>query len=429
VDLAFALVGQASKRGIVHRIPPAAQLIAAAESWVRSEHAETVRWVRRIDGGETGSRLQVSLHPAAPALLLQIEEGGLVTAAAVTSPVGPGYHTFACRLLRQLGEEVGIAWAPSDAPDPSRDPTGYFASGDRQDAERGHLGWLGATLARAAAARRTAAPTIHLGTPPGVRFAVDAALATPLGPRDDEWLSRATSDPRVAIDLWPWFTDAMDGRYRLLRALSLMWLEIRWRRPLDNEERGSLEEALRLLQRAYPLDPSLPYPWREWRELLDLTGSADPNGALVAERAAVVDPSALLVGYRRRPVTIGQEGWSLTVPGTFAERRTSDGWSGGEGGRRITLVAVPADPSRGPMPPDAFLNQIAAHLGPGALDHRAGELVGRARIGTDDTSGITTGFVEGYLAVRGSAVAIRVEFDDPADWQWALDQWRSVRPA
>jgi len=429
VDLAFSLVGQASKRGVLPRLPQPAQLIEAVEARLRPEHNEAVRWTRRVDDASAGSTLLVSLHPAAPELVIAAAEGGRVTVSAVTSPVGPGYHTFACGLVRQLGEEIGIAWAPPDSPDPSRDPTGYFASGDRKDAERGHLGWLGASMARALAARRTAAPAIHLGTPPGIRFDVDGALATPLGPRDDAWLARAAGDPRVAVDVWPWFTDATDGRYRLLRALSLMWPEVRWRRPADNAERATLEEALRLLHRAYPLDPSLAYPWREWRELAELAGASDPNAALVEERAATVDPSTPLVGYRRRPVTIVHEGWALTVPGSYAERRTPEEWSGGEGGRRITMAAVRTGTDAGPMPPDAFLRQVAGHLGQGTLDHRVGEVVGRARIGTDDTSGIATGLVEGYVAVRGSGAAIRVEFDDPADWQWALDQWRSLRPA
>jgi hypothetical protein len=30
--------------------------------------------------------------------------------------------------------------------------------------------------------------------------------------------------------------------------------------------------------------------------------------------------------------------------------------------------------------------------------------------------------------VAGSGAAIRIEFDDPADWQWALDIWRSLAP-
>ena len=55
--------------------------------------------------------------------------------------------------------------------------------------------------------------------------------------------------------------------------------------------------------------------------------------------------------------------------------------------------------------------------------------MGRARIGAADTGGISLGIVEGYAATTGSGAAIRVEFNDPADWQWALEQWRSLRPA
>jgi hypothetical protein len=428
VDLAFYLVGQASKRGLIPRIPSPGQLLEAAEQRIQATHGEAVRSASRTDDAKTGSELRVSLHPATPDLVLTADDTGRVTARAVTSAAGPGFHTFACGLLRQLGEEVDIDWIPPGTPEGSVDPTGYFASADRRDAERGLLGWLGATLARAAESRRTGSPTIHLGTPGGVRYEVDGALATPLGPRDDAWLSRAAGDPRVAVDIWPWFTDAMDGRYRMQRALCLMWTAIRWRHPTDTAERAVIDETLHLLHRAYPLEPSLPFPWREWRELAELVGSSEPMEELIAERAAAVDPAVPLVGYRRRPVTIVHEGWALTVPGGYAERRTADEWSGGEGGRRITIAAVRTGAGGAPMSADAFLRQVAGHLGTGALEHEDGEIRGRAHIGTDESSGITTGVVEGYAAIRAIGAAIKVEFDDPADWQWALDQWRSLRP-
>ena len=47
---------------------------------------------------------------------------------------------------------------------------------------------------------------------------------------------------------------------------------------------------------------------------------------------------------------------------------------------------------------------------------------------TDGSSGVEVGVLEGYSAVTGSGAAIRIEFDDPADWQWALDMWRSLAP-
>jgi hypothetical protein len=127
---------------------------------------------------------------------------------------------------------------------------------------------------------------------------------------------------------------------------------------------------------------------------------------------------------------IVHEGWMLAVPGWYAERRTPDEWWGGGAGRGITLAATTTGlPDGSPMPAASFIEQFAADLGRDALDHRAGEVVGRARLTTDATRGVEVGVLEGYSAIRGSGAAVRVEFDDPADWSWAVDQWRALRPA
>jgi len=55
-------------------------------------------------------------------------------------------------------------------------------------------------------------------------------------------------------------------------------------------------------------------------------------------------------------------------------------------------------------------------------------VVGRARLSSDTSSGVEIGVLDGYSAVVGSGAAIRIEFDDPADWQWALDMWKSLAP-
>ena len=54
--------------------------------------------------------------------------------------------------------------------------------------------------------------------------------------------------------------------------------------------------------------------------------------------------------------------------------------------------------------------------------------MGRARINSDESSGVAVGVLDGYSAVNGSGAAIRIVFDDPNDWQWALDMWRSLAP-
>jgi hypothetical protein len=194
-------------------------------------------------------------------------------------------------------------------------------------------------------------------------------------------------------------------------------------------EADLFDEVHRLLSRAYPFDPALEYPWHAWTELTRLRGIDDPMARQAAERASAAPAEDPPVGYRRDSVVISHEGWALEVPGAFAERRSPEEWWGGGTGRSITLAATVTGETDGtPMGAHDFIDQFAVDLGPDAIAHRAGEVLGRARLMTDASSGVEVGILEGYSAVSGSGAAIKIEFDDPADWQWALDMWRSLAP-
>ena len=446
MPLAIQVSGQAAKRGLIPRMPPADRLLADIETWLKAEYPEVVRSSRRHDLPAGGAELLVSLHPAADEATLSASDAGEVSLAAVTASVGPGYHTFVNRMAERLGSDVSIAWSDDRPAAPvvdsaplaptlagltngSGDGAVRPAFGDRPTIERAHLARLGATLAAVREAYQRGSRGIHVDTPPGVRYPFDGVLATPLGPRDARWLEAAVGDPRVAVSISPWWADATDARYLLNRALCLMWTEVRWRPAADPAEKAVHDEVARLLWLAHPLDPSLPFPWREWAELLDLRGVDEPTARDVREHAATTADDRPLIGYRRGPVTVNHEGWAIEIPGSFGERRSPEEWRGGEGGRSITLAAVETGTDSGPMSAEAFLRQVAGHLGNEALSHQAGEVIGRARLGTDASSGVEVGVVEGYSAVRGRGAAVRIEFGDAADWQWALDTWRGLTPA
>ena len=110
-------------------------------------------------------------------------------------------------------------------------------------------------------------------------------MATALGPRDDAWLETAVADTRIAVGITPWWADATDGLSYLNRALCLMWLEVRWRPPALKEEGLLLDEVHRLLAKAFPLDPTLPFPWSAWAEIVALRGIDDPMARQVVPRA------------------------------------------------------------------------------------------------------------------------------------------------
>ena len=418
--LGIALGGVAQKRGLIPRVPDGDRLLADAAVWLNGEYADAVRSThqRTLPGGE--AMLAVDLHPAAAPLTLTADDDGRVTVSAETGAAGPGYHRFVGRVLERLSAELAIQWTEGD---------GATAFVDRAGAEQLYLGWLGPQLATARARARRGERGISLGLPAGTRVSTEAALATVLGPRDEAWLESAIADPRVALGITPWWADATDGLYLLDRALVLMWLQVRWRTPAMEGEADLFDEVHRLLSRAYPFDPGLAYPWHAWSELTALRGIDDPMARQAAARAAVTPAEDPPVGYRRDPVVISHEGWALEIPGAFAERRSPEEWWGGGTGRSITLAATATGGSDGrPMSAVEFVEQFAVDLGPDAIVHRSGDLLGRARLLTDASSGVEVGILEGYSAVSGSGAAIRIEFDDPADWQWALDMWRSLAP-
>jgi hypothetical protein len=418
--LGVSVGGQAQKRGLIPRVPAADRLLADATVWLTGEYADAVRSTRQrtLPTGET--TLAVDLHPAVPPLELTASDDGRVTAFGETGIAGPGYHRFAGRVLERLGTELGVDWIDGD---------GATTFADRPGIERLYLSWLGPLLARARVSVRRGQRGVPLGMPAGTHVATEAALATVLGPRDEAWLDAAIADPRVAVDITPWWADATDARYLMNRALTLMWLEVRWRAPAMEGEADLFDEIHRLLSRAYPTDPDLPYPWHAWAELASLRGITDPMARQAAARAARQPAADPPVGYRRDTVRISHEGWSLEIPGSYAERRTTEEWWGGGAGRSITLAATPTGTAAGaPMSAQAFIDQFAIDLGPDAITHRSGEVLARARLMTDSSSGVEAGILEGYAAVTGSGAAIRIQFDDPGDWQWALDTWRSLAP-
>jgi len=500
LSITIRAVGQAARRGATRRIPNAEALLEIVDEWLGETASDTMR------GHALGERADdtsfvASLHPAARPIRFEATDAGRLTVEAMTVPVGPGYHTFVASLLRRMGDELDIEWSPpegaEEAPEaddadeapaaqrvgravlsratalsratvsrvpgggggpeeelePSSDPTGAFFSAARADAERGHLAWLRSSLLAVRDARRQGATGVHLATPAGVRYQFDGAVATVLGPRDDAWLERALADPRVAAEIWPWTADAMDARYHLNRALTQLWTEVRWRPPAGDGEIAVLDDVLATLRYAYPLEPSLVWPWREWREAFVLRGLTDPatfqmlqratqqaglrppepppGTALIGEAAPPppppLDPD--LIGYRRRPVTIIHEGWAVDLPGSFSEERTVEEWSGSDPGRSVTLAATETAVGGAPMSADTFLREFASGLGRDAIEHESGPVRGRARLSSDSSTGVDVATVEGYSAVRGSGAVIRIVIEDPEDWKWALDTWRGLRPA
>ena len=94
--------------------------------------------------------------------------------SGVGDDVNPCSRTAPCKTFAgAISKTAVLSRVPGVSEDeelePSSDPTGTFFTGNRADAERGHLGWLRSGLLAVQNARRQGGTGLHLGTPPGVR--------------------------------------------------------------------------------------------------------------------------------------------------------------------------------------------------------------------------------------------------------------------
>lgn len=305
---------------------------------------------------------QIVAHPAAPPVDLALDGAELVVRGE-TWQVGPGYHADVLARFAPLLEELDLVW---DAP----------ALPQIQDAM---CAWFADEL-RGGRTRFIERPFVIDG-------GVDAAVLTPLGPRDAAWRAAVLADPRHAADAFAWW-DEGPGRAARSRALLALWNEVPPREPLDDAERALLERV---------------------------------EEDLAAARKAGVEVPAEDIGYRRYDLDVDLSGgWTVRLAGGFVGKWEDDGaryWAT-DGERAIEFQSMTADDAGDS---DALLG-VAPEVHPVIERFAEGSRRGRAEAYTDGDVRIVIGLVAdaphvGILTCKG----------EPRDDAWALATWKSLR--
>jgi hypothetical protein len=316
-------------------LAPGADPFAVARACAHALVPEAV--VEALETTE-GAAIAITLHPAAGPVELT-QSGSALGLDANTGSAGPGYHALVCELADAIAEGAKLRWTAE------LDPALYFAHRDAAALERAQLAWLGQTAKDILALAERGASGFALCMPDGLEVAHDGLVATPLGPRDRAWVERVAEDPSSGVDAFAWWRPGQDAAYHLGVALTLMWLEVRWRKPLDARERAILDRAATSLERAHALEPSAAYPWAAWAELYELLGEESLRATRAHLKAVEVGRGdATRIGYRRRAVRVTLSGgWSIAVPGELAERWDERGtWVGWDARRSLWITTAEA---------------------------------------------------------------------------------------
>lgn len=298
------------------RVAPTPDLVDALVASARAldPHVTVDRPAPDASGAAT---ISLAFHPAAEPVRLELGPEQLVLDAG-TGTAGPGYHAFVCEVADAMASQLdarGGRWKTT------LDPALYFEHRDFAALERAHLAWLSETARTIVTLADGGATGFAIGLPDGLEVLHRGLVATPLGPRSRAWVERVAADPTAGRDAFAWWSRARDASYHRGIALAAMWLEVRWRKPLDAKERALLDRVATELELAHAADPEGAHPWREWSEVLGHLGEESLRATRAEVRANATPPSAVPIGYRRQPVRVTLAGgWSIVVPGEFAER-------------------------------------------------------------------------------------------------------------
>jgi hypothetical protein len=293
------------------------QLMNRIENWVRQKYSGTLTRTRQ-GIVESSPAVFCLLHPAAEEVELTLINPEHLVVSANTSTVGPGYHVFLTSMLHDWARDFHAHWEqPDESSEDYGDEADYFFTGDEEQLCDNMACWLQAV------ANSFFEPPIGpndrgiaLCMPMSPHFEADQIAITPLGPRGRDWLYETAQEGTRGKDFFAWWTPGFNAEYYLGRALTQMWSNVRWRLPVNDEERSVLKDVADSLRDAFQLNPTLPYPWAEWLEVLELLGGDVPEKELVRGRAKI-KPT---IGYRRRNVTVELPGgWAMQIPGSFSD--------------------------------------------------------------------------------------------------------------
>jgi hypothetical protein len=410
-------------------------------SWLEERAGEPLEKVRLGRDGGDNPAVVATLHPCAEDLEITVLGPGRVVATGKTSGAGPGYHVYLCDLLHRLGEDLAITW---EAPDPGSGEggeAGYFHTGDARALEEDFLQWLHEVVVIVIEGLENDYQWLMISMAIGHHYRHHGPLVTPMGPRDLDWLRAVAEDPRRGIDLFPWWTPGVGAPFYLGRALARMWRDVRWRAPLTEDEGRLLMDVHLDLARAHRLDPSLDYPWREWRELMEsieahfgyVEMAGDEIETEVRRRAAEMTAGASSppIGYRRRPVRVDlTDGWSIEVPGEMSEAWDEEGlWTARDTQRGIFFKSYGLSKGDGSKPAvPEILDGLPLPDGP-RLEHRKEGMVGRAVLTSFEGDDGVTWRLTGHTAIEGGLTVCHVVFRDPDERDWAVATWRSLEHA
>ena len=281
--------------------------------------------------GEEGAFIQAQVHSGIEDLQVQLHKEGHVLLRFKSTPAGPGYHQAAVALVDLIAETWSVKWVNAD----KADSTGYFEHRDVAKLQQSFVEWLHGLCDFAL--KNPVEGCVSLDLPHGVRVEADGFFATPMGPRDKNWLEEIVADTaNHVLDYYCWWNTEKDVTYYQGVALLLGWNLVVWHKPQTNKEAQVMADFVMACEKAVALQDDIELPRQAWVECCRFLGAEIPKEALKQDAIGSLGYRRGLIHY---PIGLG---WSLCLPGSFSQEVAGNNvWRGWFGDKEVRVRIFP----------------------------------------------------------------------------------------
>ncbi len=416
--LFIELKTELSRKGWFNSLPRTQDVFDNIENTIRQTMPDDMpRILTRIE--RSSEIMDVTLHPAAEPCEFKYNNDGTLSCFANTYNVGPGYHVFLAELLRKIGKSHGWKWYAGVTYENAESRMTLEEHGDIHKVRQGMLSWL-----RNLARQILESEHEHLSVclPTGYHISGDYFLTSPMGfwTRDQfEPLPQAGDDELAAMGrrFFPWWTPGFDAEFWRNLGMVIVWVELPWHVPEEEDETILYEQTLACLNKARALCNDIELPQTEMAEIETLLAGDDEH-----------TPAPDLMGFKRRNMSrLLTHSWHVTLPGYYYDDTEDDGntmvyWFGDRVLRGSSQCVVNYGAA----------NTTAAELlEPRPQKHEIEileqeHLQGWAYIEPTEDNGEKYWRLVGRMATVNNACDITICFDNADDRFWAMETWRSV---
>lgn len=335
----------------------------------------------------------------------------ILTAEAITSNAGPGFHAAVIQILNEASSMMGFVFDYDE-------PTDYVYNKAFAHLQKQHVADLKQTVQEIVERHKNeeVATTEYIGWEAPYMPVGQKEIITLMGSYSIEELESYVNNDfeEFAKKYFLWYNEGKDALYRKQMAMFALWNVYKWRKPMTREEANIVSSIARNLEMARMLDNDIPLPSKAWQQICAF------NGIPYLNLNEFADEDIPNLGYLHGNVSqVLPLNYHLPISGSFDRFNQENAVILRDGSRQVAIQVVPEMQPGHITDPRTMLERVDIQ------EEINGYLYTGMWIEQANANGekvyVLNGFVQGFSSFVNAAFS----FVNEEDRDWALETFKS----